>query len=289
MDRDSKLIFENYKQNIILEADEEEGWGWFLAKIVDPTGVLSYNDAAKAMETYAEKRDVPSLIMMVLALFCALPNFGLAAAGVGGIGWGAIKAGAKSAAKAGPKAALTFGEKLLQTISKTPGASAVVKKAIDSLQAQGLIKDPLITGILKEVFTTGSFTGAFKKEGSNALVKYGPKNVEKVMGSIPVASSMGAKAGFDKGIARGIYGPLAKTKLGARAATGLDTSGLLPKQWWNRDKKATQVPVAGNGTKENPTIIKFDNLQNTSGKDRNAYVGKTIQSKADGKWYKIVD
>jgi len=257
MDRDSKLIFENYHKKVILEADttqenDDESWmtSWlgippevvFPLKVLDPTGVLSYEDAYKAINNYSERRDVPSFVMMLLSIFCALPNFGLLAAGVGGAGWAAVKSGARAAVKAGPHAAMSFGEKLLAGISKTPGLAPKAVKAVDELVAQGIIKDKMAAAVLKETFKTGSLNGVITglgKKGS-LTAKYGAKNVENIMSKIPISGRMATKAGFDTSIKKGIYGKLAKTKLGTRALMNIGDSNLLPGKLYKPKSSASE-------------------------------------------------
>ena len=89
-----------------ISLEDWQDMSWEVAKILDPTGVLSYKDAAVAAGRMYDSfiKDGPtsykfglSLLVFVLCVYAALPNVGLLAGGVGGLVQYAGKLGARLA------------------------------------------------------------------------------------------------------------------------------------------------------------------------------------------------
>jgi len=166
----SKLLTEDekYIEQIILEvadedldaaADEkaEEGMfskgikqgiinlAWYLAKVVDPSGVLSWGDLGKAISGWMAKPSVLNALWVVFGVYCVIPSFvptaaaaaaagaagGLAAPVTGVAGGGltyAIWTSIKAIAKLGPRFVLRLpgGKKVVKSLLR------VVKKGVQN-------------------------------------------------------------------------------------------------------------------------------------------------------------
>lgn len=151
MNIDSKLIYEAYsnKQQVINE-DAGEFLG-FLAKVIDPTGVLSWPDFFKAVANFNKDSSIINLGIMVLSFFCALPNFGLLALGAGGVAWGGAKAAARAAIKAGPHAILPATNNMLKILGKVPGGRGMAEKALLKLKDSGKLSQNAYDDILSVI------------------------------------------------------------------------------------------------------------------------------------------
>jgi len=181
MDRDSSLIFESYKrsnieliseQDLSLLTEEEESWWLFASKVLDPTGILSYGDLSRASNAYSKDQNSISFSLLLLAIFNALPNFGLLAAGWGGIGWSALKLAAKGASKKSPQVAVKAAESILSVASRTPGVSRAFSKSVDSLLAKKII-DKNTANSLKNTLLSGRLPGAMKGAGGKYNTRSG--------------------------------------------------------------------------------------------------------------------
>ena len=214
-----------YKQyDAVVSEDFAKDFGkeaaWTAAKILDPTGVLSWADLARAAMHMGQDFGPGSVTLFILALFAALPNFGVLAGGVGAIPWAAAKAAARGAAK-NPKLLAKAGEKVLLALSKTPGAPAAAEKLLAKLESQGVInatQKTLVSNSVKQGKLTLSGVrnkdlGIAAPKGSNAtsFAKNTPKNIEKAFSGLSKTdklTSAAAKSAVSKyGIAQ----------LGARA------------------------------------------------------------------------
>ena len=160
-DRDSQLIFESYKNRVFLEADgkkwEDDSSAWFWFKILDPTGISSYPDLYDAIvELKKRPEDVGPWAMLILNIFLALPNFGLLALGVGGIGWAGLKGLAKAAVKAGDKEALKVAEKVLQIAKNDARIERLMLQFGETLAKKGLA-DKSTVDLYMNIVKTGNF------------------------------------------------------------------------------------------------------------------------------------
>ena len=101
MDKDSKLIFESYNRINEQVYENEDLFSpetykntiisWNVAQFLDPTGVLSYPDAIAAISKFIEKPSWVAFLLVILAIFQALPNFGIGAGPAAAIAWGVAK------------------------------------------------------------------------------------------------------------------------------------------------------------------------------------------------------
>lgn len=200
--------------------DFGEGAAWTVAKILDPTGVLSYADLGRAAMHMGQDFGPGSVTLFILALFAALPNFGVLAGGLGAIPWAAAKAAARGAAK-NPKLLAIAGEKVLLALSKTPGAAVAAEKLLAKLESQGVInatQKTLVSNSVRQGKLTLSGVrnkdlGIAAPKGSNAtsFAKNTPKNIEKAFSELDKTSKL---TGAMKKSATSGYG---KAQLGARA------------------------------------------------------------------------
>lgn len=180
MTDDAKLIFEAYKQKLS-HLNEEERRGPFsylpdpiyntldltkygrtgellsgAAHIVDPTGTLSYDEFLVANDKFNKEGGIINGAVLVLTLINALPNFGLLAAGVGGIGWAAVKGAARSAVKeaaTNPQNVVTLTNQLLTRLSKMPmvipAMERVLNALVDSKKISQNLADDIIAAVRK--------------------------------------------------------------------------------------------------------------------------------------------
>lgn len=149
MDLDSKLIAEAYskttddlleliKEDTLL-TEQEESWWRFAIKVLDPTGITSYGDLSRAAKNYNDDQSAINFALLLLGVFNVLPNFGLLAAGWGGIGWVALKGALKASVSKSPQAAVAAANRLLSLASKTPGVSKAFDKGVETLVSKGVI------------------------------------------------------------------------------------------------------------------------------------------------------
>lgn len=177
-DKDAHLIFESYlnlKNNIILEDDdkkwEDESSVWFWLKTFDPTGFSSYPDVVEAYYGVRENpADVGPWAFFLLQIFLALPNFGLLAAGIGGIGWGALRAAAKAAIKAGPSSPAVYkiAEKILKYATETKWFQSILVKFGKILKEKRVMNQNMLD-IYENMITSGNFAKLGAKEGALAI------------------------------------------------------------------------------------------------------------------------
>lgn len=173
-DKDSQLIFENYlnSKNIVLENDNSEKSGWeqtkdwviFAGKVLDPTGISSYPDVIESFKKYEEDQSALNFGILLLNGFLALPNLGLLAAGVGGFGWGALKAAAKAAVKSGAKDEIgPIASKILNTIKGSKELQYAFGKMTDSLVKNGSITEKGANSIMMTLKQGGVSTELQRK------------------------------------------------------------------------------------------------------------------------------
>ena len=170
MNKDSKLIFEKYQTSQVLVVNEAwydnvRDWDWNalaeVGKVLDPTGLSSIPDLIRSVQDWGASEDnmynPMKMGMIIINAYCCIPNLGLLAGGVGGIGWAALKGAAKKAAS-NPQAAVTISEKILKFLTQTPVLKTTVSSAIDKVLT-GLKKSGKIDKTAKDaimhVFTTG--------------------------------------------------------------------------------------------------------------------------------------
>ena len=186
MDIDSKIIFENYsKQNLLTE--EEESWWQFAIKVLDPTGVTSIGDLIRAHKNYSEDQSAINFALLLLGVFNAFPNFGLLAAGWGGIGWAALKGALKASASRSPQAAVSAANRLLAMASKTPGVSKAFNSGVGTLVSKGVI-DPRTANLLTTSMTRGQL---FSPATNQAMMKAAGKGSQAVTGAAVQAIKTG--------------------------------------------------------------------------------------------------
>lgn len=215
-DKDAHLIFENYltsKSDVILEADgkkwEDESSLWSWIKTFDPTGFSSYPDVVEAYYGVRENpADVGPWAFLLLQIFLALPNFGLLAAGIGGIGWAGLRAAAKSAIKAGPSspAVHNIAEKILKYATETKWFQAILIKFGEILKQKG-VTNPKLHQIYEDMITSGNFAKLGSKEPALAVaaketIGSGFKNLKfagiKPFGTGAQLSQYAGRAGMSK-------------------------------------------------------------------------------------------
>jgi hypothetical protein len=184
-DKDSQLIFESYlssKKNIVLEADGSEksgleqakDWAIFAGKVLDPTGISSYPDVIESAKKYEEDQSALNFGILLLNGFSALPNLGLLAAGVGGIGWGALKAAAKAAVKSGAKDEIgSIASKILNTIRGSKELQYAFRKMTDSLVKNGSMTEKGANSIMTTLKQGGVSTEIQRKGLEKALSSAG--------------------------------------------------------------------------------------------------------------------
>jgi hypothetical protein len=166
MNRDNRLIFENYinnnKNRQILEADgkkwEDESSAWAWLKIFDPTGLSSWPDVYDAAVEIRDNKgkDIWPWLKFLINAFLALPNFGILAFGVGAGGWTALRAASKAALKGG---ATGGGDKVAQKIVKTIGESDIMRaafsKIVKRLETEGILSPGQIGTVINQIRTKG--------------------------------------------------------------------------------------------------------------------------------------
>lgn len=236
MDKDSKLIFESYlssKNDVVLEADEKEKEHWLMAvgKVLDPTGLSSWPDVIASGKKLNDDFNLLTLGELLLNVFLALPNFGLLAAGVGGVGWAGLKAAAKAAARGGAKEIGPVSAKILEMISKNNTVKRGFEKAFDSLVEKKVL-DPRNKAQIMKAIESGSIRDALHG-----------KSIEKGLESI-------SKSGEKLGIGKSITGEtpwytlkdpkLQKLQYGGRAAEELLTKDITSDPLTN---KLLQTPL----------------------------------------------
>ena len=180
-DRDSQLIFESYKNRVFLEADENKTSGWeqakewaiFAGKVLDPTGISSYPDVIKSFQEYEQDQSLENFALLILNAYTALPNLGLLAAGVGGIGWAALKATAKGAIKAGSKGEIkTIASKILGVIKESKELQYAFETMCNSMVKNKTISEKAANSIKATLKSGGVST------------EIGRKGLEKAIGSV---------------------------------------------------------------------------------------------------------
>lgn len=167
MDLDSKIIFENYTNKQTLLTEQEESWWQFAIKVLDPTGITSYGDLSRAYKIYSDDQSAINFALLLLGVFNALPNFGLLAAGWGGIGWAALKGALKASASRSPQAAVSAANRLLSMASKTPGVAKAFNSGVSTLVSKGII-DQRTASLLTTSVTRGQL---FSPATNQAMMK----------------------------------------------------------------------------------------------------------------------
>lgn len=224
MDRDSKLIFEGYSNKVFLTEEEKESWWQFALKVVDPTGILSYGDLADAIEKYKNDQSAINFCLVLVGIFNALPNFGLLAAGWGGLGWGAVKAALKGAVKR-PQELIWATNKALKFAANTPGVSKSFEKGIEILVSKGKMTKDMGDEFIATVRTGKLPFSDFARQSMDDALKA----AKPMRSTIPSRMGFGSGEGFFKNMV-GIGG---KWKALSRAASsfGPDKSGVEYPGW----------------------------------------------------------
>lgn len=251
MDKDSKLIFENYltsKNDVVLEADENEksgleqtkDWLIYIGKVLDPTGISSYPDLVRAAVAYNSDKSIENFGLLVLNGFAALPNLGLLAAGVGGIGWAALKAAAKTAIKSGGADAAPIATKVLKTIQSSKELQYAFDKIVDSLLKNGAIDKSGANSIKAAIKQGGVSTKALGVGVEKGLSQTGKTNFKQA-----TKEMLKDRPILGKTAQKGMAG---MAQLGVRASDVEDTSVLqypsfLPTHFSGKDDKKPEGPT----------------------------------------------
>jgi hypothetical protein len=295
MNRDSKNILHLYSQvNLIEEQSQEEdgneAWWQTAAKIIDPTGVLSHDDLRRALESYEQDDNAINFILVLVGIFNVIPNIGILAGGVGGVGWLAVKAALKSAAKTAtknPASMVSAGEKFLSWASKTPGVPRAFEMTINKAYEKGLITNKkTVTNLIDTVRNgklpitmlpnpkTGNMTSKARQAAQSSL------NAIKGAGSSKVAPDIlyGGKVAKLQGLSR----------TGATFAPGMGAGSEYPSFMPSRVFPRGQGEMAG-FSKDNPVEVKFDSLSDIEGKDKGKYIGNVGYNPKTQKFYKITE
>lgn len=224
---DSRLLVEDeeYIKSIILEATDEEldteekeegmfskgikqglkNLAWYIAKVVDPTGVLSWPDFGKAISRWMENKTYLNALWVLFGLYCIIPSFvptaaaavttgaagGIAAPVTGAVGgtltytiWTIIK----GIAKLGPRFVL-----------RLPGGRKVIKKVL-SFVRKG-IQNPTAGTMAFNLLRKAGFPKKTIDEVSNALsklkIKFPPTKTKMVARGIQGGVEMGRSAAKD--------------------------------------------------------------------------------------------
>lgn len=201
MNRDSKLIFEAYnnKQQVVLEGNTGD-FMYFLAQVIDPTGLLSVPDLLKAIERYNNDGSILNLSLLILAIFCCIPNLGLLAAGVGGVPWAGARAAARAAIKAGPHAVIPASDKLLKVGLSLPGGRRAAERLLRKLLESNKITQQTFDDVLS-VFNKGQ--------------------IDNYQHGLNVAAGTAGVSGVTNAAKGGITLKQAGVQGGAKAATGI--------------------------------------------------------------------
>lgn len=166
MDKDSKLIFENYlqyKNDIVLEADgekwENESSAWFWLKTFDPTGLSSWPDVLdSAIEAAKRPADAGPWAMLFLNIFLALPNFGFLALGFGAAGWQGLRSLAKLAIRGGDRAAIKAADDVLKLAKDNEFVYKTLVKFGKTLEQKGIVEKSVVERYIK-IIETGNLLG----------------------------------------------------------------------------------------------------------------------------------
>jgi hypothetical protein len=297
MDRDSKLIFEGYitqkpliteevnlfiEENLpqLISEEDKEEWYYTAAKILDPTGVLSYGDLGRAFENYEKDQNLINFGLLLLAIFNATPNFGLLAAGIGGVGWAGVKALAKSAAKK-PQLIEKAVIKLLELVKSVPLAKTGFTKTINSAVKRGSISKKVADDIM-ETFSTGTIpqrmliTTAQKGKGAVGSIKAKEassltRGLEKYSDDLASNLRLGQSTMQGLGRTAGTFSPYGQ---------GSTYPSWAPK---------SILPQGDLGSMGNPVEVKFGEMSGTEGKDKSAYIGKVGYNPKTQKYYKVIE
>jgi hypothetical protein len=139
-DKDAHLIFENYNNRVLLnEADND--WGSTALEVLDPTGISSWDDLGEAIDEYEKEPGSWNFVKMLFNVYLVIPNFGLLAAGWGGIGWAALRAAIKKAIAEGLTGnTIKIGNKILKIIQDTPLLTKAMLSLLSKLVEKGTIR-----------------------------------------------------------------------------------------------------------------------------------------------------
>lgn len=152
-EENNQFLAENFPY--LITEEEKESWLRTALKVVDPTGILSYGDLRRAYENYEKDQNVINFTLLLIGIFNALPNLGLLAFGVGGVGWAGVKASLKVASR-NPGLIKSAGEKMLAFASKTPMVKTAFGRAVDRGVSSGIIKSKTVADNLKRAINTGT-------------------------------------------------------------------------------------------------------------------------------------
>ena len=159
-EENDRFLTENFPY--LITEEEKESWLWTAAKVIDPTGILSWGDLGRAYENYEKDQNVINFTLLLIGIFNAMPNLGLLAFGVGGVGWAGVKAALKVASR-NPGLIKSAGEKVLAFASKTPGVKSAFSSAVDRGVKSGVIKSRAVADNLKKAVQTGVLPSATRK------------------------------------------------------------------------------------------------------------------------------
>lgn len=300
MNRDSKNILQLYSQvNLIEEQSQEEdsneAWWYTAAKIIDPTGLLSHDDLRRAIQSYEQDDNAINFILVLVGIFNVIPNVGILAGGVGGVGWLAVKAALKSAAKTAtknPASMVSAGEKFLSWVSKTPGVPKAFEMTINKAYEKGLITNKkTVTNLIDTVRNgklpstmlpnpkTGNMTAKARQAAQSSL------NAIKGVGAAKVAPDFVYKGKLTAGKGAKFQG---LSRAGATLTPGMGTGSEYPSFMPSRVFPKGQDEMAG-FSKDNPVDVKFDSLSDIEGKDKGKYIGKVGYNPKTQKFYKITE
>jgi hypothetical protein len=174
--KNNQFLTENFPY--LITEEEKESWLRTALKVIDPTGVLSYGDLSRAYNNYVQDQNVINFTLLLIGIFNALPNLGLLAFGVGGVGWAGVKASLKVASR-NPGLIKSAGEKMLAFASKTPMVKTAFGRAVDRGVSSGIIKSKTVANNLKKAINTGVL----------------PSNTRQIRGMTSAAGDVGALGG----------------------------------------------------------------------------------------------
>jgi len=117
---------------------------WFVAQVIDPTGVLSYGDLIKQAKRWNNDPSYINTVLLGICIYCAFPNFGILAAGFGGAAWAGIKAGLQKAVRKAAETGnfnnvLSEFDKLLSMVQRSKWATNFVTQKLEGFKKAGVI------------------------------------------------------------------------------------------------------------------------------------------------------
>lgn len=206
MNKDIRLIYEAYKDTNRLVSEGIVDTAYFLLQVIDPTGLLSWKDAGVAIESYEKDSSAINLCLMILAIFCALPNLGILAAGYGGIGWAGVKAAAKSAIKAAatsPSSVISLTNSILKNINKIPGMREALLRSLNKLKNKNVLSPNAFDDVYAAI-SKGKIDNI--KHAENIMKgRGGMTGIENIGKADQAIAGYSGKAAAGQGAVRGVY------------------------------------------------------------------------------------